>query len=184
MTWQRKGPGPLAGGLRADRSRSEFSSDCPAFPGTMQAPAFGAACIVTDSQGRYRPDRRGEYAAIIGVNDRYGELVDLVAWMPDDSWRWWLRHGDETPVLGARALAISAYDHEPITLHSTPERWLVSGRRRACVLTWDADLRGLFEGVSRVDCDLPKLRTRLQRALRQWEPILNLVKQEGLRDAA
>ena len=65
---------------------------------------LGAARIMTSADGTYRPDAAGEWAAILAVHDRFGELVDLVSWLPENPCRWWLRIGDETPVLGAQAL--------------------------------------------------------------------------------
>ena len=35
------------------------------------------------------------------VRDRHGLPVDLVAWLIDEPGEWWMREGDETPILGA-----------------------------------------------------------------------------------
>ena len=159
---------------------------------------FGIAKISTDADGRYRPEPSGEWAAIVPVRDRYSNLCDLVAWLPDEPQRWWLRNGDETPILGTEALALAAWDGRSIDLHSTPEHWLLakSGTcirppgvctvecdtcalpRGACVLRWDLDLRELFEGVTRVNCDCPELERRLLRSLRGWEPRVTAGRQE------
>ncbi len=136
---------------------------------------LGAAPVMTSANGTYRPDPAGEWAAILAVHDRFGELVDLVSWLPENPCRWWLRLGDETPVLGAQALALAADCGKSIRLFSTPERWL-RGRgdrghhRDACVLNWGVDLRPLFDGLSQIWCDTLGLERRLREKLRQWEP--------------
>ena len=135
--------------------------------------ALGAAPIMTSSDGAYRPDPAGEWAAILAVHDRFGELIDLVSWLPETPSRWWLRVGDETPVLGARALAFAADCGKPIRLFSTPEEWLRARGNRGdhvCVLNWGVDLCPLFNGVSQILCNTPGLERRLREKLRQWEP--------------
>ncbi len=136
---------------------------------------FGRARIQPLASGNYRPSDDGRWAVILGVQDRFDEIVDLVAWSPDDPGSWWLRHGDEVPLLGARALAFAADRHEPVTLLPTPEAWLFAhskpnSRAVVCVLDWGVDLGPLFDGVSHVECDSVGLRDQMQRALRSWEP--------------
>lgn len=106
--------------------------------------------------------------------------MDLVAWFPDDPTRWWLRHGDETPILGARALAIATWYGEPIQLYGTPELWLhahsraydMDTARGICILQPGVDLKPLLDGVSRVDCENAEVEDMLRRAMRAWEPKL------------
>ena len=150
---------------------------------------FGRARIQPLASGAYRPSDAGQWAVILEVRDHDNELADLVAWLPDDPAHWWLRHGDEVPLLGARSLAFAADCHEPVTLLPTPERWLFAHRERSkldarmagaevyvgpgavvCVLDWGVDVGPLFDGVLRVDCDSPELQKQLQRSLRAWEP--------------
>ncbi len=135
----------------------------------MTAPKLGAARIVTSSGGTYQPDPAGEYAAIIGVHDAECELVDLCAWFPDAPGRWWLRFSDECFFLGARALAVAAYFHDPIELHATPEAWALAGGRGVCLLRWDIDARDWIEGVKRIDAH-PAVAARLRAIFRAWEP--------------
>ena len=136
----------------------------------MTKPVFGAARIVPSDDGTYEPDPAGEYAAILGVHDRDGELVNLCAWFPDKPGHWWLRYRDECFFLGARALEIAAYFGDPIELHGTPQDWALAGGQGACVLRWDVDLRPWFEGVRRVDSH-PAVAARLRQNFRTWEPI-------------
>lgn len=137
----------------------------------------GTAHIRPEAGGTFRYDPKGQPATTLGVNDRHGNLVDVVAWC-DDSRHWWLRRGDQTPILGARALAIAAWHGEPVKIHCTPEGWFQAIERasgtdttaRICILQPGADLRPLLDGVSRVDCETADLEDMLRRDLRAWEP--------------
>ncbi len=145
---------------------------------------------VTRADGTFAPDptgQDGQPMVILGVKDRYGELVDLVAWHPDVPERWYIRIGDETPILGAHALALAAYYRRSVTLYPSPEAWLYARLRdrdqdAVCVLDWSVDLRPLLEGVSGVECADPQLEGRLYDSLRNFEPRITTV--EGVRHAA
>ena len=67
-----------------------------------------AVQIVTRDGGTYCVDPCGKLAVLVPVHDRWGELVDAVAYYPDEPGQWWLRFGDEVPVLGIQALADAA----------------------------------------------------------------------------
>ncbi len=145
---------------------------------------------ITRADGTFAPDltgQDGQPMVILGVKDQDGELVDIVAWYPTFPAKWYLRIGDETPILGAHALALAAYYRRSITLYPTPETWLYAWLRdrdqdAVCVLDWDVDLRPLFEGVRGVTCTAPGLEPDLYRALREHEPRITSV--EGVRHAA
>ena len=83
----------------------------------------GTARIRPNADGTFRYDPKGQPATTLGVNDRHGNLVDVVAW-PEDPRQWWLRRGDQTPILGARALAMAAWHGESVKLYCTPKGWL------------------------------------------------------------
>ena len=139
--------------------------------GSYRWPRVGVLPIVPQPDGRtYRVDHGGEHAAVLEVQDRHGETRDLVAWFESDPSWWWLFFGDQIPVLGARALTYAIDHRESIGFYSTPRLWLASGGLGACVLQWDADLRPLFDGISRALPDRPALGDRLRRALRGQEP--------------
>jgi len=151
-------------------------------------PRFGHARIEPLPNGTYRPAGEGKWGIVLEIHDRHNELVDLVAWFPNDLSRWWLRYGDETPLLGARVLAFAADCNQPVNLLPTPEVWLFAHRERSerrlvSIMDWGADLGPLFDGVSRVDCDSPDLRKRFQRALRAWEPQITAPRQGARRVA-
>ncbi len=152
--------------------------------------------VAFPDDGTWRADPSGFPAVLMAVHDRYGELVDLVAWSPDKPSAWRLRFGDECPILGTADLAQAAWYQEPVSLYSTPERWL-RARCRArggdrlrhqggdhhhaiCILHWGVVVGPLFEGVSRVECDSPALRNRFRKALRAWEPKITAPRQNLL----
>ena len=169
-----KNPAHLGGGAEFDKPKNP-DTDNSQLPAQFQPVRLGVERIVTTTSGTFAPDDHGKLAAVLGVDDRYGELVDLVAWFPDRPSPWWLRHGDDCPILGAAALAQAAWHGEAVKLYSTPEAWLSAQSREGsgwmvCILDWGVDLAPLFDGVSRVNCDSPELQNRLWRAFRKREP--------------
>lgn len=145
-------------------------------------PLFGRARIEPLANGTYRPADEGEWAVVVAVHDRHNELVDLVAFFPDDPTRWWLRYGDDCPVLGCGDLATAAYFGDPITLYSAPEAYLFAHARPArgwiaCVLDWSVDLGPLFDGVRRVEIGGLDLAHRFLKAVRRGEPVVKGVTQ-------
>ncbi len=179
-----KNPALVRGGAEVDQVKFPDAKSTPE-PATFQAVHLGVERIATTASGTVAPDGHGDLAAVLGVHDRHHELVDLVAWFPDRPCAWWVRHGDECPILGAEGLAQAAWHGEPVQLYSTPEDWLRARccardgdhRRQGgdlhhviCILRWGLELKPLFDGVSRVDCDSADLERRLLRGLRSWEP--------------
>ena len=141
-----------------------------------EAPIFTVARIAAQADGSFAYSRSGSLALTLAVEDRHGDMADVVAWR--DPSHWWLRRGEETPILGAPALAEACWHHEHILLWETPEAWVRSHRpggeadrhHCVCILRWDMDLRPLFEGVPRIDCAVLELRGQLRKALRRFEP--------------
>ncbi len=115
-----------------------------------EAPIFTVARIAAQADGSFAYDRSGSLALTLAVEDRHGDMADVVAWR--DPSPWWLRRGDQTPILGAPALAMASWHHEPVLLWETPEAWVQSHRpggeadrhHCVCILRWDVDLRPLF----------------------------------------
>ena len=154
--------------------------------------------VVFLDDGTWRADPSGAPAMLIPVHDRFGGWVDILAYHLDAPCEWRLRFGDECPILGAADLAQAAWYQEPVSLYSTPERWLRArchtrggdrlhhqggdhrhhhhhhqggdAHHAICILHWGVAVGPLFEGVSRVECDCPELRTRFRKSLRAWEP--------------
>ena len=149
-------------------------------------PRIGAARIATSADGTYRPDPAGAWAAVLEVKgfvlepvgmvggslvwDDVHDVVDLVAWHPEDPGRWWLRRGDATPIIGARELRIAGHFNTPIELYETPQAWARAGGHGVAVLIWGAPLNELFDGVGRVECASPRLKRGLVSAWRAREP--------------
>ncbi len=148
------------------------------------------ARIAPQANGSFVYDRSGSLALTLAVEDRHGDMVDVVAWGRDPL-KWWLRRGDQTPILGSPALAEAAWHHEPALLWGTPEAWVQSHRpggeadRSYCVtvLRWDVDLRPLFDGVPSVQCQTPSLARLLENALHQFDPEIEVFNM-GARHAA
>ena len=146
-------------------------------PRTSEFKSSGTARIRPNADGTFRYDPKGQPATTLVVENRYSNFVDVVAWC-DDPRHWWLRRGDQTPILGARALAMAAWHGESVKLYCTPKGWLRAIERagstdttaRICLLQPSVDLRPLLEGVSRIDCETADLGDMLRRGLRAWEP--------------
>ncbi len=133
-----------------------------------------AVRIASKNDGTYCVDPHGRLAALIPVRDRWGELVDIVAFIPDEPEQWWCRCGDETPILGAWALAHAAWERQPLMLWETPLQWLLHRRAGAVVLDWGVDLRPIFEDVPAINCQSAALRTRLQENFLAFGPRLTV----------
>ena len=154
----------------------------------LHLPHFGRARIQPLASDNYRPSDAGKWAVIMEVRDRHDEIADLVAWLPEDPSRWWLRHFDETPIIGARSLAFAADCHQPAILYPTPEAWLFAQRERSkgaivCIIDWGVNLTELFAGVSKVECRGSDLQKRFTSALRAWEPQITAPRQGARRVA-
>ena len=155
-----------------------------------EAPIFTVARIAPQADGTFNYNRHGLLALALAVEDRHGDMADVVAWGRDPC-RWWLRRGDQTPILGARTLAEATWHGEPVMLYATPESWLRANRPGGeaeedhciAVLRWDVDLRPLFEGVRSVQCETPALGRCLHDALHQFDPVIELFS-TGARHAA
>ncbi len=130
--------------------------------------------ITVKDNGTYSVDPHGRLAALIPVRDRWGEIVDTVAFFPDEPEQWWLRFGDETPILGAEALNYAECDSRPLMLWETPLQWLLQRRKGAVVLDWGVDLRPVFQDIPTVDSQSTALSDRLQQNFLEFGPRLTV----------
>ena len=130
--------------------------------------------IAGKNDGTYSLDPHGRLAVLVPVKDRYGETVDIVAFIQHEPEQWWCRHGDETPLLGAPALAHAAWEHHPLVLWETPLQWLLKGRSGSVVLDWGVNLRPIFEDIPEINCQSPALERRLQQNFLEFGPRLNV----------
>ena len=131
-----------------------------------------AVRIATKDDGTYSFDPHGRLAALVPVRDRWGEIVEAVAFYLDEPEQWFLRFGDETPLLGASALNYAEGERQSLQLWETPMQWLLKHRTGAVVLDWDVDLRGLFEDIPAIVCQSQALRKRLEENFLQFGPRL------------
>ena len=115
-----------------------------------EAPNFMVARIAAQADGGFTHSRNGSLALTLAVEDRHGDMVDVVAWGRDPC-RWWLRRGDQTPILGA----LSAQCRERLAehLHRLGSRPCLE----ALIEVADgADLDGVLTRYSRLDPDIVK----------------------------
>ena len=130
--------------------------------------------ITVKDNGTYLVNPHGRLAALVPVRDRCGEIVDAVAFFPDEPEQWWRRYGDETPILGAQALADAAWERQPLVLWETPLQWLLQHRSGSVVLDWGVDLRMIFEDIPAVACQSTALSDRLERNFLKFGPRLTV----------
>ncbi len=149
----------------------------------MSVREINPARILTRRNGTFAVDKTGEVAAVGKVHDRDDVLADIVAWFPGNAGTWWLRRGTETPVLGARNLAVAVEFGTTNELRRTPVAWFCDPHDSACILMWNARLSDLFDGIDAGVVADPAHRHRLIRAWRSWEPPVRVVG-EGVSHAA
>lgn len=93
-----------------------------------------------------------------------GEIIDLIAWLPNNAACWYSRAGIDY-VLGRRDLHQAKLAKTPIKVHDTPFMWLLSGMRGCVPLT--ADACSEFMGCKEILCsrDMERfIQSELQRA--------------------
>ena len=118
--------------------------------------------VMPDGQ-HFRLDGKAA-ATIMLVRDRHGYPADLVAWLAGEPDHWWMREGDETPILGASQLAGAEWVGFPLSIYPTPAAWAASGGDGVCVIDWDMNLLHLFDGL---DLDVGHLQLATARSLAQ-----------------
>ena len=129
--------------------------------------------ITTKDDGLYTVDPRGKLMAVVPVRDRWGEIMDAVAFLPCRPGRWWLRYQD-TAILGAQALAEAAWERQPLEMWETPQDWLLQRSRGSVVLDWGVDLRPIFEDIPEIKCQSKALIDRLQQNFLRFGPRLTV----------
>ncbi len=164
---------PSENHCKSQAQRPKHNSDARSLQ-VLASLRLTAVRIVTEDDGTYSVDPRGRLAALIPVRDRWGEIVDAVAFFPEEPEQWWLRYGDETPILGAEALAYAAWEHQPLMLWETPLQWLLQHRSGSVVLDWGVDLRTIFEDIPTVACQSTALSDRLRQNFLKFGPRLTV----------
>lgn len=82
--------------------------------------------IITTGE-TYRPTLdAGQSSVVIPVEDIYGNLCDLVAYLPSNTKKWYTRNGSSS-VLGRHELDTAITFQRPLILRSSPHEWLLAG---------------------------------------------------------
>jgi hypothetical protein len=115
---------------------------------------------------------------------RVGDIVDLVAWDPEQPDRWVLRTGAAT-CLGC--IGPQLLDPDPVCIWRTPLRWLQSGGSGLCPLMCDlGEIQRLLLGVRHLIAEDVEhgrqLRDLLSRPL--WMPTISVPATDERRAAA
>ncbi len=144
-------------------------------PAGVQPIRLTSIRIAGKNDGTYALDPHGRLAVLVPVRDRWGEITDIVAFIQDEPEQWWCRCGDDTPILGAPALAHAAWERRPLILWETPLQWLLQRRSGSAVLDWGCNLRPIFEDVPAINCQSAALRSRLQENFLAFGPRLTVL---------
>lgn len=127
-----------------------------------------SATILKFSLGRWEPtDGVGTDAMLYPVEDTDWQITNIVAWMPHEPHRWWLRHDNGDHWLGVRDLMMAANFDKPIRIFDTPFDWLMADKKGCCPITDDApaELIGMI-----VDCS-DAMFARIKKAVEQAYPM-------------
>jgi hypothetical protein len=90
------------------------------------------------------------FVAAVTLDD---DVVDLVAFDPCEPGKWYLRTGDQCPVLGANQLRYAAMTGGTIRVYPDPSSWLLAKRDGFVVLDWAVPIIDLALGVGRFGFD-------------------------------
>lgn len=120
----------------------------------------------------YRPTMdAGQSAIVLPVEDIYGDVVDLVAYLPSNLNKWYTRTGAGN-VLGRHELDQAIVYQRSLIVRSSPHDWLMNGCT-GCVLLNNAahyHLMGIREIITSEDVFL-----NLMQAMQTHFPIPKLV---------
>ena len=108
----------------------------------------------------------------VGVNNRDSQLIDICAFFPHDIAHWWLRRSAQTPVLGADQIDYASFYRQPLALYQTPYDWLLGRGNGAVVLDWGCDLRDIFEGIPKIQCQSITLGKKLRQSYTKFQPTI------------
>ena len=132
---------------------------------TLRTSLLDFGCISLDStSGSWFSDPAGFGAIKLGIYGPSGELEDIVAWAPNDEFHWALRLR-RAVLLGEENAEWADYLDEPLTVRSTPERWLRAGENGCVVLDWQHDLRLYLGNHRRLFADTAQLVQKLHQTL-------------------
>lgn len=135
-------------------------------------PSLVMARIEVFDNGTFRPNESGEWAVTVGVNNRDSQLIDICAFFLHDIAHWWLRRRSQTPVLGADRIDYAAFHKQTLPLYQTPYDWLLGRGDGAVVLDWGCDLRDIFEGIPKIQCQNTSLSKKLRQSYTKFQPTI------------
>ncbi len=126
----------------------------------------GVGHIVTHSSGLFELHPEGDLAFIVAEGEPevpgWADVYDLVAFMPSEPSRWWLRRG-EVCLLGAYNMTPRKLS--PTTICETPLSWLCGGGVGICVADWGFDPLTTLLPAGDLVAETPALKARLARRI-------------------
>jgi hypothetical protein len=102
--------------------------------------------IIPDTGGLFAPSLSGTPAIVVPVQTP--EIIDLIAWIPAEPDKWYMRTG-QGRILGLYDLQHAIVYRQPIKAHENPLKWLLSGCVGCCPLTVKSYTE--FMGVTEID---------------------------------
>ncbi len=103
-----------------------------------------AAMPINVTGTRWEPSAEGRDAILLPVADADGALVDIVAWLPYEPERWYMRVGIHG-VLGWDELNAAKVYCRSVVVNASPLDWLLAGGKGCVALTVEAGVH--FLGV-------------------------------------
>ncbi len=131
-------------------------------------PKAASATILKFSLGLWEPtDGAGIDVLLYPVEDADWTIANIVAWMPYEPQRWWLRHGTGDHWLGLRDLMLAQTLNKPVRVFDTPFDWLMGDKKGCCPLADEAliDLIGMT-----IDCS-DAMFARIKKAIELAYPM-------------
>ena len=126
-------------------------------------PLIGVDHIVTHSSGLFEFHPEGDLALIVAEGEPevpgWTEVHDLLAFMPEEPGRWWLRRG-AVDLLGASN--ISHWRLSPLVIHETPLSWLQTAATGICIVDWAFDPLARLVGAGQLLLETPALKRRIE----------------------
>jgi hypothetical protein len=127
---------------------------------------YGVGRIIQHTCGLFDFHEDGAEAIVIaeGTPDLPGWhwLDDLVALIPDQPERWWLRRG-QVDLLGSYNL--SSHKLDDTRLYANPLDWMRNGATGICIVDWRLDPDRLLYGAGKIVTDSHELRRRLHKRI-------------------
>ena len=148
-------------------STDQHSQSFDTADGRADAPARNVPdlpCIQTYGDGSFDWAEDGQPALHLPIPGIDGRMEDIVAWLPGDPSRWWLRLRIGV-ILGLEEVERCDFLHEPLHLFWTPADWLSAGKRGAVILDWKGHLPFWLPMNAPIKCQDERLARKVMAAL-------------------